>query len=237
MEIDLFKENENVKVLPSLLGCNFLKLSREFDRMKDASIDIIHYDVMDGNFVKNISFGESIFPLVHNEGFIEDVHLMVSNPLKHALNFLSLGAVMVSCHIECFSDFKEVSKYVQTLWFEYPEAMLGVAIKPSTDLDLLLESLHLFDYVLVMSVEPGMGGQTFNESAVDRIREIKEYIKEKDLDILIEVDGGINDVTSKKVIEAGARLLVSGSYLFANDSEKIDERVDSILKNSSLSKE
>ncbi len=230
MEIDLFKENERVKVLPSLLACNFMNLENEFERMKDAELEILHYDVMDGRFVKNISFGESIFPQIHKQGMIEDVHLMVKNPFKHALNFLNMGCKMVSCHIECFKDEKEVSKYVQSLWFEYPEAMLGIAINPSTSMELLEDCLHLFDYVLVMSVEPGMGGQKFNMDAVERIKRIKQIIDEKNLDLLIQVDGGINDKTSKLCIEAGARLLVCGSYLFANDSEEIEERVNSIVK-------
>ena len=132
--------------------------------------------------------------------------------------------------IECFKDEKEVSKYVQSLWFEYPEAMLGIAINPSTSMDLLEDCLHLFDYVLVMSVEPGMGGQKFNMEAVERIKRIKQIINEKNLDLLIQVDGGINDKTSKLCIDAGARLLVCGSYLFANDSEEIEERVNSIVK-------
>lgn len=230
MEVDLFNSDKEVKVLPSLLGCDFLNLESTLEKLKKTDMNVLHFDVMDGHFVNYISFGESIFPLIHKFGFIEDVHLMVTNPLEHAVNFLKLGAKMISCHIEVFKNFEEVNAYVQYLWLEYPECMLGIAINPSTkDTSLLEECLHLFDYVLVMSVEPGLGGQKFNEETLDRIAKLKKIIKEDNLDTIIEVDGGINNTNGTKLIKAGARLLVSGSYLFAEDATELVERADSIL--------
>ena len=130
---------------------------------------------------------------------------------------------MVSCHIECFKDEKEVSKYVQSLWFEYPEAMLGIAINPSTSMDLLEDCLHLFDYVLVMSVEPGYGGQSFIMDTVDKIKKLKELKG----NYLIEVDGGINDNTINLVSDAD--IVVVGSYITSGDySERIKKLKEKI---------
>jgi ribulose-phosphate 3-epimerase len=202
-----------ILIAPSLLASNFLKLETEVKRVVDAKADYLHYDVMDGHFVPNISFGLPVVSaLTSTTNIVHDVHLMISNPATYFEAFAKAGANIITFHFETAKDLKMMQSWIQQLHGLGVKA--GISIKPQTKVEVLKPLLGLVDLILVMSVEPGFGGQAFLPSAIEKIKWLRHQLDEATLKTLIEVDGGINLETSKPCIEAGADVLVAGSYLF-----------------------
>ena len=178
--------------------------------MEKSGIEMLHFDVMDGIFVNNITYGLPILEQVRKTtDLILDVHLMIADPLRYVRRFAECGADYISFHIESESDTAETLRAIRESGVK-----TALAIKPATPAEAVFEYLDQLDMVLVMTVEPGFGGQNFIPETVEKVRIIRERISSMGLDIRVEVDGGINDVTSDCVINAGADTLVSGSYLF-----------------------
>ena len=202
-----------VKIAPSLLSANFACLKEEIDKIKVA--EWIHYDVMDGHFVPNISFGYSILKDISKitDKYL-DVHLMISDPFKYVDNFIASNASLIVFHYEAVEE-NEIDKLIKHI--KDNNVDVGIAIKPDTCQDVLKPFLSQLDLVLVMSVEPGFGGQTFNHSAIEKISKLAKLREENNYHYLIEVDGGINESTAKLCRQAGVDVLVAGSYVFNSD--------------------
>lgn len=202
-----------VKIAPSLLSANFACLKQEIDKIEAA--EWIHYDVMDGHFVPNISFGYSILKDISKvtDKYL-DVHLMISDPFKYVGNFIASNASLIVFHYEAVEE-NEIDKLIKHI--KNNNVDVGIAIKPDTCQDVLKPFLSQLDLVLVMSVEPGFGGQTFNHSVIEKISKLAKLREENNYHYLIEVDGGINESTAKLCRQAGVDVLVAGSYVFNSD--------------------
>jgi ribulose-phosphate 3-epimerase len=199
-------------IAPSLLAADFKNLELEIKRVSKAGAKWLHLDVMDGHFVPNISFGPVVLASIANvSNLFLDVHLMITHPDKYADEFIKAGAQLITFHIEALKA-DQVLKLIKHI--KANKVKVGLAIKPKTKVETILPYLKLIDLVLVMSVEPGFGGQKFMPLAVEKIKNLRAYIKKNKLKILIEVDGGINLETAKLCADAGVDVLVAGSFLF-----------------------
>lgn len=202
------------KIMPSLLSADFYNLENDITKLKEAGINEIHYDVMDGTFVPAISFGHNILnQLAGKQDMKYDVHLMVNDPVKQVPNYINDNVTGITWHLEAGydSDHKEL---INELYNWNPKIKKGMSIKPKTNVEQLYEFMPKLDIVLVMSVEPGAGGQPFIPKSIDKIKKLREYITKFNLDTKIYVDGGVNLETAKQCFEAGADYLVAGSYIF-----------------------
>ncbi len=202
---------------PSILSLDYTKFLEQLSVIND-NCKWIHFDVMDGHFVPNISFGPDIFKAFRtNSSLYMDVHLMVSNPKKIGDMFIKAGADGITFHFEAVDNIYDCLDTIA--YFKSKHVKVGISIKPDTDVQMLAPVLKYVDLVLVMSVEPGFGGQKFMESALDKIKYLDAYRKYNELSYLIEVDGGINDKNIYKVKEAGCDVAVAGSFIFKGDIE------------------
>ena len=199
-------------ISPSVLSLHYDDFLNEV-RQLNENVEWLHFDVMDGHFVPNLTFGPDIFGYFRkNSSLFMDVHLMVSDPDHYSEVFAEKGADGITFHYESLDNIDECSKLIDKLHSMYVKA--GISIKPGTDVNVLEPILDKVDLVLIMSVEPGFGGQKFISSAIDKIRWLSDYKQKHDLDYHIQVDGGINDHTGHDALEAGADVLVAGSYVF-----------------------
>lgn len=190
-----------------------LKLENEVRRLEKSGIDMLHFDVMDGVFVNNISYGLPILSAIRKiTGMTLDVHLMIIDPVRYVKRFAEAGADLISFHLESESDAEETIRLIKE-----SGAKPAIAIKPATPAEEVFKYLKDVDMVLVMTVEPGFGGQSFIPETADKVRIIRDKIMELGLDTDVEVDGGISDKTASTVKNAGANVLVSGSYLFKSE--------------------
>ncbi|MGY3481150.1 ribulose-phosphate 3-epimerase [Staphylococcus cohnii] len=204
------------KLYPSLLSADFLQLQKELKALEDAGVDGVHFDVMDGQFVPNISIGLPILEAVRKGTDLPiDVHLMIEEPEKYVEFFATQGADMISVHVEATPHIHRVIQQIKKA-----NVQAGVVINPGTSVDAIIPVLKMVDYVLVMTVNPGFGGQTFIQESIDKLDQLDKMKKELNLSFEIEVDGGINDETVATVVEHGATMLVAGSYFFKQKDYK-----------------
>ena len=212
-------------IAPSLLSADKDHLDLEIKKVEKLGVEYIHWDIMDGIFVPNKNFSPSIvkkFAKTHK--MINDVHIMVADPIKETSDYIKAGADIVTFHWEAVEQpniVKEIADMCHNSGIK-----VGISIKPKTSVKEIEQIIGLVDLVLVMSVEPGKGGQSFIPSALKKIKQIRKIIDKFNYDCLIEVDGGINKVTGEKCRKAGADILVAGSYLFGHDD--IKERIESL---------
>ena len=206
-----------LELSPSLLSADFTDLKSEIEVLDKNGVKYLHLDVMDGMFVPNISFGPMIIkqlrPLTN---MIFDVHLMIEDPDRYVQNFKDAGADILTVHYEACKHLHRTISYIKSLGMK-----AGVSLNPATNIEVLDYVLEDLDLVLIMSVNPGFGGQSFIPSAIDKIKNLKAKIRERNLNVIVEVDGGVKTTNVKDVIEAGADLIVSGSDVFADKENRI----------------
>lgn len=204
------------KVLPSLLASDFSKLGEEIKTMEEAGADIFHLDIMDGQFVPNISYGLPVTEAISKASSIPlDVHLMTLNPDQFVNEFKDMGVAMLSFHIEASDHPHRVVQLIRSKGMK-----AGIALNPHTPVSAVQHLLGDVDFILIMTVNPGFGGQSFIEEGLVKIAELNSIRSEKGLSFDIEVDGGINDETASLCKAEGANLLVSGSFLFKAEDKK-----------------
>jgi ribulose-phosphate 3-epimerase len=215
-----------IKIAVSVLSMNFGHLADEIEAINQTDADYLHIDVMDGNFVSNISFGQPVLKFIkqHSKKPL-DVHLMINNPQLYIDDFAKLGSDIITFHLEATNH---ADRIIQTI--KSHNVKVGISINPSThpiNLEYLIEKL---DLILIMTVNPGFGGQKFILEQIKKIKFTREMCTRLNKDILISVDGGVDDKTSKTIIETGANMLVAGSYIFSGESSKeyYQEKIDSL---------
>ena len=205
-----------MQIAPSFLSCDFSKMGEELIRMDKAGADIIHLDVMDGHFVPNITFGAPVIKWARPYTELPfDVHLMISEPHRYIKDFAQAGADIITFHVECDSDIDETISLIEECGVKP-----GLVIKPNTPASAVFPYMERLYMVLVMTVEPGFGGQSFMADMLPKVRELKEYAKSIGKDILIEADGGINENTIMQCSGAGIDICVSGTGVFKADDAK-----------------
>lgn len=210
---------------PSILAADFTQLGEEIRRADEAGAQYIHYDVMDGMFVPSITFGMPVLSSIRKiTERILDVHLMIENPERYIDEFADCGADIITVHAESCRHLDRVISQIHQKGIK-----AGVALNPATSLSVLDYILDKVDMVLIMTVNPGFGGQKFIESSYDKIRELKKRITEKKLQTDIQVDGGINTETLPGVLEAGANIIVAGSAVFKGDIQKNVQELQSMM--------
>lgn len=207
-------------IAPSLLAADFSDLKYELTVLKKAGVKYLHFDVMDGHFVPNLSFGPAILQCLKPFDFVMDVHLMVDNPEAMSERFIKAGADILTFHYEAV---KNPIALIRSLRQDYPSLKIGMSIKPGTSVGKIVPFLSYLDLILVMSVEPGFGGQSFIYSSILKIEALRRYIDSNDLNVLIEVDGGVNADNAETLRTAGADILVAGTSVFKSDD--MDEAV------------
>ncbi len=202
------------EIAPSILSADFANLGEQVLLAEKAGLKYLHVDVMDGSFVPNISIGAPVIKSIRKvSNMIFDVHLMIVDPYKYIDDFVKAGADMISFHVEAVSNPCEVIEKIKSCGKK-----AGIVIKPQTDVELIEKYLEIVDYVLVMSVEPGFGGQAFMPHSLLKVAKLKKLREEKELDFYIEIDGGISGENLKEVSEAGVDIFVMGSAVYGKEN-------------------
>lgn len=202
-----------IDIAPSLLSADFSRLAEEIQTVERAGAGILHVDVMDGHFVPNITVGLPVVKAISRVTSLPiDAHLMISEPGRYAAEFVEAGANMVSVHVEADAHLHRTVMSIKSAG-----AKAGAVINPATPLESLQEILEFVDYVLIMSVNPGFGGQKFIATALDKVRRLRHLIDQRGLPVRIEIDGGVDLSNIQQVVEAGAEIIVAGSAIFGAD--------------------
>ena len=213
---------KKIQISPSILSADFSQLGNEIKRLEEGGADMIHVDVMDGHFVPNLTIGPPVIKsLKKHSSILFDVHLMISPVHKYIESYSDAGADIITIHPEATDDLDSSILKIKEL-----NKKVGVSLNPETKVDIILNVLDKIDLVLIMSVNPGFGGQKFMPEVLDKIKELKKIQKEKNLNFDIEIDGGINFENSKAAIEAGANILVSGTTIFKSNNGDIKKNIE-----------
>ena len=215
---------KKIKISPSILSANFSELGNEIKRLEQGGADMIHVDVMDGHFVPNLTIGP---PVIKNLREITklpfDVHLMIDPVHKYIKDYADAGADIITIHPEATENLSESINHIKSF-----KKKVGVSLNPNTELNLVLDYLDKIDLILIMSVYPGFGGQKFMPETIKKIKDLDNIKKDKNLNFDIEVDGGINFSNAKKVLDAGASILVSGTTIFKENNGDIEKNIKTL---------
>ena len=213
---------KNIQISPSILSADFSQLGTEIKRLEEGGADMIHVDVMDGHFVPNLTIGPPVIKALRKHCSLKfDVHLMISPVHKFIEAYADAGADIITIHPEATQNLEESIKRIKDL-----KKKVGVSLNPESKIELISEYLEQIDLVLIMSVNPGFGGQKFMPEVLDKIKQLKKIQEEKKISFDIEIDGGINFENCKVAIEAGANILVSGTTIFKSNGGDIKKNIN-----------
>ena len=213
---------KKIQISPSILSADFSQLGKEIKKLEDGGADLIHVDVMDGHFVPNLTIGPPVIKALRNYTKLPfDVHLMISPVHKYIKNFAEAGSDIITIHPEATENLNESISLIKRL-----NKKVGISLNPDTNISVIESELKNIDLVLVMSVFPGFGGQKFIPETIKKIKDLKEIKDKNNYNFDIEVDGGINFLNSKDVINAGANILVSGTTIFKENNGDIKKNID-----------
>ena len=213
---------KKIQISPSILSADFSQLGNEIKRLEECGADMIHVDVMDGHFVPNLTIGPPVIKALKKQSSIVfDVHLMISPVHKHIKDYADAGADIITIHPEATENLKSSILKIKEL-----NKKVGISLNPNTKTEVILGYLDQIDLILIMSVNPGFGGQKFMPEVLEKIKELKKIKDEKKFNFDIEIDGGINFDNSKLAIEAGANILVSGTTIFKSNNGDIKKNIE-----------
>jgi len=213
---------KKIKISPSILSADFSQLGNEIRRLEEGGADMIHVDVMDGHFVPNLTIGPPVIKALRQYTTLPfDVHLMISPVHKYIQDYADAGADIITIHPEATENLKSSIQHIKSL-----NKKVGVSLNPETKIDPIISVLNEIDLVLIMSVNPGFGGQKFMPKVLEKIKELKKIKDKKNMEFDIEIDGGINFDNNHLAIEAGANILVSGTAIFKNNNGNIKKNIE-----------
>jgi ribulose-phosphate 3-epimerase len=213
---------KKIQISPSILSADFSQLGNEIKRLEEGGADMIHVDVMDGHFVPNLTIGPPVIKALRKQCSIKfDVHLMISPVHKYIEAYADAGADIITIHPEATENLEESISKIKSL-----NKKVGVSLNPESELDLITNYLEKIDLVLIMSVNPGFGGQKFMPEVLDKVKQLKKILSKKNMNFDIEIDGGINFDNCQSAIEAGANILVSGTTVFKSNNGDIKKNIN-----------